>query len=37
MPWWGWVLIVVAVIVAPLKLRVLKSIFKKDKEDENAA
>ncbi|MDP2872918.1 MAG: hypothetical protein Q8P31_10335 [Bacillota bacterium] len=36
-PWWGWVLLVVAVIVvAPLKLRILKSMMapKKPKEDD---
>ena len=27
-PWWGWVLLVVAVIVvAPLKLRIMKAMF----------
>lgn len=36
-PWWGWVLLVVAaVIIAPLKLKILKSWMtpKKPKEDE---
>lgn len=36
-PWWGWVLLVVAaVIVAPLKLRIMKSMLapKKPREDD---
>jgi hypothetical protein len=35
-PWWGWVLIVVlAIIVAPIKIRILKKMFgKKEREEE---
>ncbi len=33
MPWWGWLLlVVVAVVVVPIKLRVLKSMLNKNKE-----
>lgn len=37
MPWWGWALIALAVIVAPIKLKVLKSMMSKNKqvEDDN--
>lgn len=38
MPTWGWIalLIVLAVIVAPMKLRILKKMFKSDKDDSHA-
>jgi len=41
MPWWGWLLIVVAVaIIVPIKLKVLKSILekrnKKDSDEEDS-
>lgn len=34
MPWWGWVLIVLAVIVTPFKLRAFSKILKKSRENE---
>lgn len=34
MPWWGWVLIVVAVaVIVPIKLKVLKIILSKCKQE----
>jgi hypothetical protein len=35
-PWWGWALIVVlAIIIVPIKIRILKKIFgKKEQEEE---
>ena len=34
MPWWGWVLIVLAVIViVPIKLKILKKMFAKDNKE----
>jgi len=34
MPWWGWVLMVVAVaIIVPIKLKVLKMILAKCKQE----
>lgn len=36
MPWWGWVLIVVAVIViVPIKLKILKKILSKDEKEQD--
>ena len=37
MPWWAWVLIIIgvvllAVVVVPLKLKILKKMMNKDKE-----
>lgn len=29
MPWWGWALIVLAIIVTPLKLKILKKLMTK--------
>ncbi|MDW7739054.1 MAG: hypothetical protein SCJ97_03205 [Bacillota bacterium] len=35
MPWWGWVLIVVAIaIILPLKIKVWKMLFLKPKKEE---
>ncbi len=35
MPWWGWVIlaIIAAVLVAPIKLRILKRMIQKKQED----
>jgi len=33
MPWWGWALIVLAIIVVPIKLRILKSMLSKNKQN----
>lgn len=32
MPWWGWLLIVLAIIAVPIKLRILKNMFSKNKQ-----
>lgn len=34
MPWWGWLLIVVAVIVTPIKLKIFANLLRKNKEDD---
>jgi len=35
MPWWGWALIIIAVVViVPLKLKILKKIMTKKNEEE---
>lgn len=34
MPWWGWVIIgVVAIIVTPIKLRIMKKMMEKKKQE----
>jgi hypothetical protein len=33
MPWWGWLLIVLAIIVVPIKLKVLKKILEKSQQN----
>jgi hypothetical protein len=32
MPWWGWVLIVLTVIMVPIKFRMLQNLFKKNRD-----
>lgn len=34
MPWWGWLLIVLAIIVVPLKFKVLKKIVEKNQQNQ---
>lgn len=34
MPWWGWALIGLAIVVAPIKLKIMKKMFQSKKEEE---
>ena len=37
MPWWGWVLVVLTVIMLPIKFKMLQNLLKKGKDDDTKA
>ena len=36
MPWWGWALIVLTIIMLPIKLKIWKKMLAKNKQNEEA-